>query len=203
MSCHGSARFTSFLAFTLSQAGMVVHHWRLRERGWLPGMIINATGAVATGVVLTVVVVSKFAIGAWIPAALIPVLVVALKLRSLDALPPERRTAALLYAPLLARWAMVVLGFGSQPAQPDGLGHAMVRSLTFREFAIATVFALWIVLAQTGARGLLAILLVAATTIGCRILAHARLGGVTGDVLGAIGEVVEALVFAVFALGAH
>ncbi|TMA79171.1 MAG: adenosylcobinamide-GDP ribazoletransferase [Deltaproteobacteria bacterium] len=131
------------------------------------------------------------------------VLVVALKLRSLDALPPETRTAALLYAPLLARWAMVVLGFGSQPAQPDGLGHAMVRSLTFREFAIATVFALWIVLAQTGARGLLAILLVAATTIGCRILAHARLGGVTGDVLGAIGEVVEALVFAVFALGAH
>jgi len=131
------------------------------------------------------------------------VLVVALKLRSLDALPPETRTAALLYAPMLARWAMVVLAFGSLPARPDGLGHAMVRSLTFREFAVATVVALWIVLAQAGARGLIAILLVAATTIGCRILAHARLGGVTGDVLGAIGEVVEALVFALFALGAH
>jgi len=68
-----------FTGFTLSQTGMVVHHWRLRERGWLVGMIINAVGAVATGIVLTVVVVSKFAIGAWIPAALIPVLVVGLK----------------------------------------------------------------------------------------------------------------------------
>jgi amino acid transporter len=68
-----------FTGFTLSQTGMVVHHWRLRERGWLVGMIINAVGALATGVVLTVVVVSKFTIGAWIPAALIPVIVVALK----------------------------------------------------------------------------------------------------------------------------
>jgi adenosylcobinamide-GDP ribazoletransferase len=131
------------------------------------------------------------------------VLVVALKLRSLDAVPPEARTAALLYAPMLARWAMVVLAFGSRAARPDGLGQAMVRSLTFREFALATVVALWIVLAAAGARGLVAILAVAATTIGCRILAHARLGGVTGDVLGAIGEVVEALVFTVFAFGSH
>jgi amino acid transporter len=68
-----------FTGFTLSQTGMVVHHWRLREKGWQVAMAINAVGAVATGVVLTVVVVSKFTIGAWIPAALIPVLVVALK----------------------------------------------------------------------------------------------------------------------------
>jgi hypothetical protein len=68
-----------FTGFTLSQTGMVVHHWRLRERGWQLGAVINAVGALATGVVLTVVVVSKFTIGAWIPAALIPIIVVALK----------------------------------------------------------------------------------------------------------------------------
>jgi hypothetical protein len=68
-----------FTGFTLSQTGMVVHHWRLREKHWRVAMAINAVGAFATGVVLTVVVVSKFAIGAWIPAAIIPVLVVALK----------------------------------------------------------------------------------------------------------------------------
>jgi hypothetical protein len=58
---------------------MVVHHWRLREPHWLPGMIINAVGAVTTGIVLAVVVISKFTIGAWIPAALIPVIVVGLR----------------------------------------------------------------------------------------------------------------------------
>ncbi|MBI3770423.1 MAG: adenosylcobinamide-GDP ribazoletransferase [Deltaproteobacteria bacterium] len=139
------------------------------------------------------------AIGAFGAAAV--VLVLALKLRSLDALPAATtRTAALLYAPMLARWSMVVLGFGSRPARPDGLGHAMVRSTTFREFGVATVGALWIMLANSGARGLVAILVVAFTTIGCRILAHARLGGITGDLLGGIGEVNEALVLAIFAL---
>ena len=68
-----------FTGFTLSQSGMVVHHWRLREPHWRLGAAINAVGALATGVVLTVVVVSKFTIGAWIPAALIPILVIALK----------------------------------------------------------------------------------------------------------------------------
>ena len=165
----------------------------------LDGLADSADGLFSGDRERALAIMREGPIGAFGAAAV--VLVVALKLRSLDALPPETRTAALLYAPMLARWAMVVLAFGSRAARPDGLGHSMVRSLTFREFGIATVVALWIALAQAGARGLLAILLVAATTIGCRILAHARLGGVTGDVLGAIGEVVEALVFAVFALG--
>ena len=68
-----------FTGFTLSQAGMVRRHLRLRERGWKLSTVINAVGAIATGLVLTVVVVSKFTIGAWIPAALIPVIVLILQ----------------------------------------------------------------------------------------------------------------------------
>jgi amino acid transporter len=68
-----------FTGFTLSQAGMVVRHRRIRERGWKLGMFINGIGAVATGVVLAVVVISKFTIGAWIPAVVIPLLVLLLK----------------------------------------------------------------------------------------------------------------------------
>jgi amino acid transporter len=68
-----------FTGFTLSQAGMVVHHWRLRERRWQLSLVINAVGALATFVVLSVVVVSKFTIGAWIPVALIPLIVIGLK----------------------------------------------------------------------------------------------------------------------------
>jgi amino acid transporter len=64
-----------FCAFTLSQSGMVRHHLRLRERGWRPGLAINALGAVTTLVVLCVVGVSKFTEGAWIPLVVIPLLV--------------------------------------------------------------------------------------------------------------------------------
>jgi hypothetical protein len=68
-----------FLCFTLSQSGMVIHHRKLKERGWKYRQAFNAVGAVATGIVLIVVVVSKFAIGAWIPVVLIPIIVVLFK----------------------------------------------------------------------------------------------------------------------------
>jgi amino acid transporter len=68
--------FGVFTGFTLSQAGMVVHHLRVREPRWRASLAINAVGCVATGLVAVVVVVSKFTEGAWIPAVLIPAMVV-------------------------------------------------------------------------------------------------------------------------------
>ncbi len=67
-----------FVAFTLSQAGMVVHWWHLRttERHWLRSLLINGVGAIATGVVALVVASTKFLEGAWIVVVLIPILVV-------------------------------------------------------------------------------------------------------------------------------
>jgi amino acid transporter len=55
-----------FLAFTLSQAGMVVHWWRARRSGWWLKAIINGIGALATGIVVIVIGASKFVEGAWI-----------------------------------------------------------------------------------------------------------------------------------------
>ena len=64
----------AFLAFTLSQAGMV-QHWRrvggAEARHSLP---INALGTVATAITLVVVAVSKFREGAWLTVVVIPVL---------------------------------------------------------------------------------------------------------------------------------
>jgi amino acid transporter len=71
--------FGVFTGFTLSQAGMVIHHRRLREPRWKANAAINAIGATTTGIVAIVVVVSKFTEGAWIPAALIPLMVVGFK----------------------------------------------------------------------------------------------------------------------------
>jgi amino acid transporter len=67
-----------FIAFTLSQTGMVRKWLRDRSRGWLASAAINAGGAVATGVVALVVAVSKFESGAWMVVAILPVLVAAL-----------------------------------------------------------------------------------------------------------------------------
>jgi hypothetical protein len=65
----------AFLAFTLSQAGMVVHWKKQGGAGSTHRMIVNGVGAVATGITLIVVLVAKFASGAWIVAILIPALI--------------------------------------------------------------------------------------------------------------------------------
>lgn len=64
----------AFLAFTLSQAGMVMHWYR---KGNATGrMIVNGVGATATGITLLVILVAKFVDGAWVTAILIPSLIV-------------------------------------------------------------------------------------------------------------------------------
>ena len=64
-----------FTSFTFSQAGMVRHHLRLRERGWRRGVAINGVGALATLVVLLIVAVTKFAVGAWLPIIVVPAII--------------------------------------------------------------------------------------------------------------------------------
>ncbi len=62
----------AFLAFTMSQAGMVAHWRRERGRGSRGSMWINAVGAVATGATVIIVIVAKFKEGAWITVIAIP-----------------------------------------------------------------------------------------------------------------------------------
>lgn len=64
-----------FTSFTLSQAGMVVHWFKLKEQGWRVSAVLNALGAVATTIVLAVVIWTKFALGAWVVVFTVPFLV--------------------------------------------------------------------------------------------------------------------------------
>ena len=67
----------AFMAFTLSQAGMV-GHWRKNAKGFgaVRGMLVNGVGALATGLTLMVIVVAKFVEGAWVVVVLLPLLLV-------------------------------------------------------------------------------------------------------------------------------
>ena len=68
----------AFMAFTLSQAGMVVHWWK---KGGAPfRMFLNGLGALATGITTLVVLVAKFVDGAWITALLVAGMIVAMRM---------------------------------------------------------------------------------------------------------------------------
>jgi amino acid transporter len=65
----------AFMAFTLSQAGMVGHWKRVGGAGAHRNMLLNGLGAVATAITLSVVLIAKFTEGAWITVVLIPAMI--------------------------------------------------------------------------------------------------------------------------------
>ena len=69
----------AFLAFTLSQAGMVKHWKRHGGPGARRNMFFNGLGAFATGITTAVVLVAKFIDGAWITVLLIPSLILMMR----------------------------------------------------------------------------------------------------------------------------
>ena len=69
----------AFLAFTLSQAGMVVHWKRTGGAGAAKSMFVNGLGAIATAITVAVVLVAKFTQGAWITLVMIPALILLMR----------------------------------------------------------------------------------------------------------------------------
>jgi amino acid transporter len=65
----------AFLAFTLSQFGMVRHWMKNRGPHWKRSAVVNGLGGFVTGVTVLVVLVAKFVQGAWITVIFIPLLI--------------------------------------------------------------------------------------------------------------------------------
>jgi amino acid transporter len=65
----------AFLAFTLSQAGMVMHWRKKRGPHWVKSALVNGLGAFVSGITVMVVLVAKFTQGAWITVIFIPFLI--------------------------------------------------------------------------------------------------------------------------------
>jgi amino acid transporter len=106
----------AFLAFTLSQAGMV-EHGRRTDAPRLH-ILLNAFGAVATATTLVIVAITKFASGAWITIVLIPLIMVMMfsirrhydrlrrEISKAPALDVSDRTAPIVVMPMMA-WTTV------------------------------------------------------------------------------------------------
>jgi amino acid transporter len=65
----------AFLAFTLSQLGMVAHWRKKRGPHWVKSAFVNGFGGFVTGITVLVILVAKFVEGAWITILFIPMLI--------------------------------------------------------------------------------------------------------------------------------
>ena len=125
------------------------------------------------------------------------VVVIVFKIRAIEVL-GDGRDQALLLAPVMGRWAMVVLAFGSESAR-EGMGRIMVEHVRGPHVLLATAFTLLLIIPLAGRTGLLIALSISLfTLISSRVL-HRRLGGVTGDSFGAVGEISETTAFVILA----
>ena len=115
-----------------------------------------------------------------------------------QALPQGVKYAALLLMPLLSRWSMVLTACLSVYARMSGgTGKDFVETVSPLSLLTATIFASVAAGVMMGWRGGIVMLFVGGITLIGVIYFKKRLGGVTGDVLGAVNEVNEVMVLLV------
>jgi len=129
------------------------------------------------------------------------VLTLVFKIHAIESIDTER-WRALLAAPILGRWAMVLLGYRSQAAKP-GLGSTLIDHLETKQILFATFITLILLAAILRGAGIAMMIWIALFSLASRNYFHRRLGGVTGDTFGAVGELGETSVLLILALEAR
>ena len=124
-----------------------------------------------------------------------------LKILALSTLAGTRRYAALIVAPMLARWAMLLVAAGLPYLRASGSGSTLLSGkISGARTAVAVVFTIIVMLILGAMRPIaLATAVAIAIVFAMRSFYRRWLGGVTGDLIGACGELVEIAVLVTMA----
>lgn len=125
-------------------------------------------------------------------------LVLLVKYAALASLPAEYSLEALLLTPLLGAWAMVLALFLFSYARKEGLGRHFKDGANGWRLALVTLLTLAAAVGLARWAGLVLMAVSGLITLGMGFFFKARLGGLTGDSYGAVKEVGEAIVLALF-----
>lgn len=120
-------------------------------------------------------------------------LVLILKYAAIVSLPDSIKWQGLLVMPVIGRWVQVWMTFNSRYAREKGLGQAFVDFVKIREVTVATAITAVVSWFTFGIRGLVVIGAIALFGYTVKSFSHKKIGGVTGDVLGAGSELAELL----------
>lgn len=123
------------------------------------------------------------------------IMTIGLKFTAIHEVPHSLKYSALLLMPVLSRWSIVLMaGLSDYARVTKGTGKDFVETVTPLNLVTATFFACVAAIVMMGWRGGLTILFIGCVTLTGVVYFKKRLGGVTGDVLGAVNEVNEVMV---------
>ena len=132
--------------------------------------------------------------------ALALVLLVVGRVAALAALPAAQAPAALLAVHALSRWTTLPLAWRLPYARPaGGLGRPLAGRVSGRRVAAGTALAVLIAALALGSSAIPALAAVAAVAVAAGLFFRARLGGITGDCLGATIQLAELTILLVLA----
>ena len=118
---------------------------------------------------------------------------VLLKWQALVAVPAEFKWRALLFFPTLARYCQVRTIVNARSARQDGLGSAIIEGAGSGHLLVASIVTssiAWLLLEVNG------IIILASAMLATWLIRgwfNGKLGGITGDVIGCINELIEIL----------
>jgi adenosylcobinamide-GDP ribazoletransferase len=119
------------------------------------------------------------------------VLLLGLKVAALGSLPPAMRPFALVLAPCLGRWAIVLSTGAFAYARPSGMGRDFKESIRVRHVVVAGLTALLAAAILAGPYGVLTWTAGSLAVLVAGQWIASRLGGLRGDTYGAVCETVE------------
>lgn len=126
-------------------------------------------------------------------------LLLLLKWEALNVIDEETKSAALLVMPVIGRWGQVLLTHISPYARDEGLGLPFLSGLTLGGVVFAFISAIIIASLSIGIFGIGLISIASIIAFTWSWWFKKKIGGVTGDVIGALSELLEVLTLISFA----
>lgn len=119
------------------------------------------------------------------------VLDIALKIALIAAIPARYKTGALIAMAISGRWSVTLALYITKYARPEGKAKAFFEATNNRIFAISTVLALALAFGAAGLKGAGAAVAAGVAAYAACSYLEKKIGGMTGDTLGAVNEIAE------------
>lgn len=123
-----------------------------------------------------------------------------LKFFALQSIPQKILYPSLLLFPALSRWSLVFSCIISEPAKNEGLGKIFIDTVSKKDFLISTIITILISFFIFKLKGFFILIAVFFVSFVFLKLTSKKIGGITGDILGALNEIVETLVLLILCI---